>query len=201
MANHVTTNVELRNLNEAGIAKLKEIFSRIRPTDSERRYEWFGDLWVDGADGSPTYEETEQYSWTIDNIGPKWCHFDEIGDDYFRTISAWSYPQDGIEWLVQRIAEVCPEVVAVVTYEDEMPNFFGASIIDGDGVWDNVEWEYDELREVLHEDHPELLEHWDADEEEGDDEYNEMVWEHQWEELSNMQWSWLNEMLDVYKQD
>ena len=41
MANHVNTHVRFEKLNDAGKAKLQELYSRIR---NESGYEWFSDI-------------------------------------------------------------------------------------------------------------------------------------------------------------
>ena len=195
MANHVNTNVEFRNLNEAGKAKLAELISRVRPTEEGRHYQWFGDMWVDGKEGSPSYEETDQYAWTTENIGPKWCYFEDIGDDYFNTTSAWSYPEDGLVWMFEQISAVNPEVVAVVTYEDEMPNFFGLMIWAESSYYDSAEWDSDEIQNLMEERVPEIAEMKDEDEdltEEGWDLWNENIWEL----ASDTQFEYINDTLE-----
>lgn len=158
MANHVSTYVTFERISPEGVAKLKELYARIRPTTKERSYEWFGDLWVDGAEGSPTYEETDKYVWTTEHIGPKWCYFEEYGDDSFNTTSAWSYPQEGLEWLVQELGKVDSKLLVSVKYDDEGLNFAGCAVFDADGLYECNEWDYDEIVEEAVESNPELRE-------------------------------------------
>ena len=87
MANHVNTNVRFEKLNDAGKAKLQELYSRIR---TDNNYEWFSDIW--GLDK----ETTNLYEWNLEHVGPKWCYFEERGDDFFVTTSAWSFSQPGL---------------------------------------------------------------------------------------------------------
>ena len=148
MANHVNTSVRFEKLNDAGKAKLQELYSRIR---NENGYEWFSDIF--GLDP----EITNKYDWNIENVGPKWCHFEDRGEDYFNTVSAWSFPQAGLEWLFEQIVSVDPDFIASVMYEDEMPNFFGVYIYNKDGMIDGCEWgEEGEIEEMMHEMVPEL---------------------------------------------
>ena len=63
MANHVNTNVRFEKLNDAGKAKLQELYSRIRAKD--KGYEWFSDMW--GLD----QETSNLYQWNLENVGPK----------------------------------------------------------------------------------------------------------------------------------
>ena len=184
MANHVNTYVYFESISDAGKQKLEQLYTRIRKDTS---YSWFGDMWVDGEEGSPSYEETEKYDWTTKVIGPKWSYLEDYGDDFMSLTSAWSAPLDGIDWVVQQIAEVDPNVIARVTYEDEFPNFFGAALYTADGQYDIEEWDDGELRTMLLEEHPEMAEHWDEDEEECDDEYWDMYQEHCWEKVNDVQ--------------
>ena len=171
MANHVNTYVNFHKISDAGKAKLQELYSRIR---SDNNYEWFSDMW--GLDK----EETDKYDWNLQHVGPKWCYFEERGDDYFNTTSAWSYPDIGLVWMFEQIAQADPNFVAVVTYEDEMPNFFGAYVYNNDGIIDGCEWgeEDNEIKEMMLEHAPSLRE---LDEEEQSDVYwgiwQDNVWE------------------------
>ena len=169
MANHVNTHVRFEKLNEAGLAKLQELYSRIR---TDNNYEWFSDMW--GLDK----ETTDKYDWNCENVGPKWCYFEDRGEDYFNTTSAWSYPEQGLVWLVEQIAEVDPDVLAYVTYEDEMPNFFGCWFINKDGLYDGYEWDDEEVTEAVKEAVPELAElNEETDSEQYWDLWNENIWE------------------------
>jgi hypothetical protein len=150
MANHVNTHVRFEKLNDAGKAKLQELYSRIRP--EERGYEWFSDIF--GLDK----EITDLYEWNLENVGPKWCHFEDRGEDYFTTTSAWSFPQKGVEWVFEQVAAADPDFIASVFYEDEMPNFFGVYVYNKDGMVDGSEWESEEVTEIMEEAVPELSE-------------------------------------------
>jgi len=170
MANHVYSNIRIVPSNEAGMAKLKEIFQRAtdRPESDGRL--WFGYLFVDGKEGSPTAEEVTQYSWTTEHIGPKWCHIediDEMDDEImFRTESAWSPPEEGLGKLLEEIEAVDPKVYASISYDDEMPNFVGWSVYRGSELEDGSEWDDHEIREEVFFLHPHLKEHWDEENDE-----------------------------------
>ena len=141
MANHVNTHVRFEKLNDAGRAKLQELYSRIH---AKNDYEWFSDIF--GLDK----EVTDLYEWNLQNVGPKWCYFEDRDEDYFNTISAWSFPQAGLEWLFEQIATVDPDFIASVFYQDEMPNFFGIYIYDKNGMIDGCEWGEDgEIEELM----------------------------------------------------
>ena len=177
MANHVNTYIHFEKLNEAGVAKLNELYSRIRKSDEHT--EWFSDLW--GLD----QEISNQYNWMTENVGPKWCYFEDRGDDFINLTSAWSYPQAGIEWLIEQLAEADPDVLAYVTYEDEMPNFFGCWFFDKNGIVDGCEWDDEEINEMMRDTVPELAE---LNEEEQSDEYWSLWGDNIWEMVSNTQY-------------
>jgi len=188
MANNVNTHVTFDRISEEGKSKLLELTSRIR---NNMNYRWLSDMWVDGKEGSPTYEETEKYEWTTTNIGPKWNYIEDAGDDYLTIVSAWSWPENGIAWIVEQIAEVDPQVRALVSYEDEMPNFFGAAVFETGGLVADIEWDSDEIEEMMHEEFPELLELWDAETNEPtDDEYWNIRDENIWSYIGDKQWEW-----------
>ena len=99
MANHVNTYVRFEKLNDAGKAKLQELYSRVR---TDNNYNWFSDIF--GLD----HETTDLYEWNIEHVGPKWCYFEDRGEDYFNTISAWSPPEQGLNWLFEQISQADP---------------------------------------------------------------------------------------------
>ena len=186
MANHVNTYVRFEKINEAGLAKLQELYSRIR--SDGQNYEWFSDMW--GLDK----EVTDKYDWNCENIGPKWCYFEDRGEDYFHTTSAWSFPQKGLEWLFEQISAVDPHFVASVHYEDEMPNFFGVYIYDKDGIVDGCEWGEDgEIEEMMYEMVPSLGE---LDQEEQTDVYYELWTENIWEMVNDKQNQVYNDIME-----
>ena len=188
MANNVNTHVNFDRISDEGKAKLLELISRVR---TDGNYLWLSDMWVDGKEGSPTYEQTEKYDWTTEFIGPKWNYIEDSGDDYISIVSAWGWPEKGIEWIMGEIGEVDPSVRALVSYEDEMPNFFGAAVFEADGLVDYIEWDSDEIQEMMHEEFPELLEMWDEDiNEPTDDEYWEIHNENIYEWMSDKQYEW-----------
>ena len=187
MANHVSTHVQFERISDAGKAKLQELYSRIR---NDNGYEWFSDIW--GLDK----EETDKYDWNIQHVGPKWCYFEDRGDDYFNTISAWSYPDAGLVWLFEQIASVDPDFLASVMYEDEMPNFFGVYLYNKDGMIDGCEWEDGEITEMMKEQVPALRE---LDEEEQSDVYYDIWSENIWDLVHDKQIQVYNDIMEYLK--
>jgi len=150
MANHVNTHIHFERLNDAGVAKLKDLYSLIR--EGESRDPCFGDLW------GVIPEVSDSQEWMYENVGSKWCYFEDRGEDSMHLVSAWYYPEEGIAWLLKQLGEVDPDVLAHVTYEDEMPNFFGCWFFDKDGIVDGHEWNDEEIQEIMKENIPELAE-------------------------------------------
>jgi hypothetical protein len=165
MANNVSFRVSFEQINKAATERLKELYSRFQDDD------WnFGDMFVDGEEGSPTYEETNSRSWYLDNVGSKWCYLEEYDDDSFFGRSAWAAPSDGFHWLAEQLGELDPDLLMNVSYEDEMPNFVGWAVFDGPDFWDEGIAEEDEIREIVSKFSPET----NLDDE---DEYHEALWE------------------------
>lgn len=76
-------------------------------------------------------------SWSIDNLGSKWTTFyDNNGGGDFSIESAWYPPREFFIHLYKVMAEIDPEVVIEVMYEDETYSPVGAFVVkkDKDGV-------------------------------------------------------------------
>jgi len=188
MANHVNTHVRFEKLSDAGKAKLQELYSRVRTGDG---YEWYSDIF--GIDR----ETSNLYEWNLQNVGPKWCYFEDRGEDYFNTVSAWSFPQAGSEWLFEQIASVDPDFIASIMYEDEMPNFFGVYVYNKDGMIDGCEWgEEGEITEMMEQMVPSLKE---LDQEEQSEVYNELWSENIWDLVHDKQDQVYNDIMESLK--
>ena len=165
MANNVTFKVSFEQINKAAKERLKEMFSRFQDNDCN-----FGDMFVDGKEGSPTYEETSTRNWYNENIGSKWCYLEEYDDDYLFGRSAWAPPSEGFHWLAEQLGELDPELLMNVSFEDEMPNFVGWAVFDGPNFWDEGMKDDDEIRDIVSKYSPDT----NLDDE---DEYHEALWE------------------------
>ena len=72
-------------------------------------------------------------SWSVDNLGSKWTTFyDNNGGGDFSIESAWYPPKEFFIHLYKLMAEIDPEVVIEVMYEDEAYNPVGAFVIKKD---------------------------------------------------------------------
>lgn len=176
MANFVNTNVYFEELSESGEAELQRILSRAREPEEPYGQRWFGDVFVDGKEDSPTHEETETIEFMLDNVTPKWCYIEDIEDNLFRTTSAWAWPENGIQWIFEQIGKVDPEFIGVVSYEDEAPMFIGAAVYTAEGLYANYEEDYEELTSIMRDRFEDLNAQWNEDEEEFTEEGNEIFY-------------------------
>ena len=189
MANHVNTHVRFEKLSGAGKAKLQELYSRIQVKEND--YEWFSDIF------GLNKELTDLREWNLENVGPKWCYFEDRDEDYFNTVSAWSFPQPGLEWLFEQIASVDPDFIASVFYQDEMPNFFGVYVYNKDGMIDGCEWgEEGEITEMMEQMVPSLKE---LDQEEQSEVYFDIWSENIWELVHDKQDQVYNDIMESLK--
>lgn len=185
MANHVMSTITVINATSDVIEFISSLF-----TKEEGSYSYDIDLTklYENTDGSDTR------SWYIDNIGAKWMTIDDVGGDYFNTVTAWSAPIDFFEALCTKLQEIQSDVQVTMTYEDEMPNFVGASVYDGDlDEFDNTELDSEDYLSVLgvsYPDEEEIAEERDLDLENDYDEIEEIRYEMQeefWTKLHEFQ--------------
>lgn len=198
MANHVNYGVRFEQMNDAAKAKWKELTTRL----VEEQYEyWMGDLWV--HEGGPVNsEDVREYSWTTEHVGPKWCYIQDFDEESFHGYSAWSEPTPALQWILTQLAPLDPEMITSITYEDEMPNFAGVYVYEGDECVDGYEDESDEIMDRIFETHPHLKEKWDEEiedwkDEDSQDEWNEILWE----EISGHQMALVADTVEMIKND
>lgn len=198
MANHVNYGVRFEQMNDAAKAKWKELSSRL----VEQEYEyWMGDLWV--YEGGPvSADDVREYSWTTEHVGPKWCYIQDFDEESFHGYSAWSEPTPALEWILSQLAPLDPQMITTITYEDEMPNFAGVYVYEGDECIDGYEDEHDEIMDRIFETHPDLKEKWDEEiedwkDEDAQDEWNEILWE----EISGHQMALITDTVEMIKND
>ena len=164
MANHVNSVIEFHKINDAAKARLIEMMGRCREQDYGRK--WFADMFVEG---DLKYEDVEQYSWTTQHIGPKWCYIEEFDEDTLMIIteSAWSAPEEGVTKLVvDYLNEFDDKIVWSIKYEDEMPNFIGAYVYENAECVDGAEDDDEDIRYMMFYRYPHLKEHWDEENDE-----------------------------------
>jgi hypothetical protein len=197
MANHVHFSVMFHQINDEAKNKLNELYERIRQNGEA----WFGDMFVDGKE--LTYEESEKYSWTNENIGPKWCYFEDWDEDGFNGYSAWSPPNVGVQNLLQILEDYDPNIITSICYEDEGPNFIGADVFWGADLCDGVEYQWEEIIPMVIAG-SDTLTHDDWDEDEDDwktDESREIFYEELYDVVNDRQWEFVEEEVENVREN
>ena len=168
MANHVRYTIDFQQINKAALTRLAEICYRVREPEGYGD-QWFGDMFVDGKEGSPTYEDTNNVNWAYENVGSKWCVLEsmEVEETWAQIAgyAGWNQPEEGTQWLMEQLAEVDENLIGSLVYDDEMPNFFGVNVYDGGEAYYMRQWDDDELAELI------------AEKKEEDDDEDEILWE------------------------
>jgi len=176
-------------MNDEAKNKLKEYYSKVR---EDGNYKWFSDIFVSEE---VSYETLEKYDWTLNNIGPKWCYFEDYEDDYFTTESAWSPPIPGVEMLLTELSKLDPDFYTVIRYEDEFPNFVGAAVYKGDEEIDSRQDEWEEIVEIAEVLYPAELG--------GKFDYEDMEWSDEKAEdfFREVEWEIINDTMDEFIED
>ena len=178
MANHVSTHISF-DMNEAAQEALMELYQRsqARPDDQK-----------DCFSGMITEDWPETRSDAIDLMGAKWCFIEDCEEDYLNLCSAWSYPQDGIIRLLELLVPHDPELKARITYDDEMPNFFGVEEWHGLDLEKEEEFTWEELLAYALKNVPSLDEHWDEEAEDWkSDEGHDLFYDNMYDCINDMQ--------------
>src|SRR6056300_1333548 len=169
MANHVNSYLRFHEVNEAGLEVLKKLFERFEK--HRKDYEChLGFAFVDNQDDIDSTLMNEK-------VGAKWAYVQDWDEHGMSMYSAWRQPEEFVQYVVESVAEADPKSIAILTYEDEMPNFIGADIY------------YDQIRENLCRRYEDLNEQWDADDEEWLDD-GDLYFEYIWDYIEE----WQNEM-------
>ena len=189
MANHVTTTVRFEGLNEAAVLRLNELYANVR-TDGD--YKWFADMFV--SKDLP-YEELELRGYNIDHMGAKWNYFDDMDNDQFQITSAWDSPSEGIQKVIDELADVCSNFLTISTYEDEFPNFIGIQIWKGKKLIEDEMIHWDRIIEIAQEKFPEELGgQWVEDDGDWKTEEANEFWQ-------DVQWEMIYDILDEIEQE
>ena len=173
MANNVNFSINFISINSSAKKLLDELFNRIR-TDGE--YSWFYDIFVDGE--NLTYEDASQYSWSYENIGPKWSYLDDWSEDSIFGTSAWSAPDAGLKKLVNLLYDVDTNLSISMSYEDEVPLLAGFQVYSGNNLIASNHWEEEEIRIMVTEELEELsMEDWSDEDFEWADQSKEDIFQ------------------------
>ena len=140
MANHVSSYVNFYNINDEDFSPFKAIVDEESVTFNSNAHDLLAALDFEVPD-----EDDVDINWYFDNVGPKWCYFDELDENGFCTTSAWCAPTTLVEKIVALLEEKYPGTYATMSYEDEAYNFIGTAVIGKDGLDECVELECDEI--------------------------------------------------------
>ena len=179
MANHVNSTLWFDRLNPKGRERLAMNLRWNELKQSNQRLENFHDI----MEHSP---EEPDYNWYHDHVGPKWCYFEDYDLDHIHCKSAWGWPLEGYGWLVNELRKQDPHLLARVTYEDEMPNFYGVAGW-GPAGFEDYYFDLDEGVETwkkLNKSFEWILPNCEKNE---DDEYPEEFHEQKWEAIGEHQ--------------
>ena len=196
MANHVNNNLRVDTISPEGQKVWNSFIERIEA------------LKEDGSNGHLTglfYKADKDGYWIVpegvhasEAVGAKWAFAYDHDEEFVNIESAWSPVIPLAEHIAQEIGKVDPDVRLVMTYEDEGPNFVGVTTFTADGVDTDNDLDWDDLRDLVINQHEEIAERWDAEEcdwhedqeEEGEDMMSEVIWEtaSDWQ-YENIEWS------------
>ena len=184
MANHVSCHISF-DMND----KAQKWLSDLCESKKENYEIPFISLLV-SDDEEITYEKN------LDLVGPKWSYISDFDGSFLSTYSAWTWPQSGIENLLKCLSLLDQNVTASVTFEDEMPNFFGACKYSLDEnqnpiMTDDIEYDYDDLIQYAINNHDELTGKWDSEKEEWSDEESQEI-------FNDNMYDMINQMQEEY---
>lgn len=192
MANHVSSYLRFEQLNEEGTAVLQKIYDRFD------KYGQSGECHLGYVFQDDISEMTIGEAGEL--IGAKWGYVQDYDVSGMSMYSAWRQPEEFAEYVIKQISEVNDNVIGVLTYEDEAPNFAGVSIYTSEGLVDSMELDYDEIREEIMDLHSDVKEQWDDVEEEWLDD-GDLFYDYQWDFINEWQSRVTDEMVEWVKED
>lgn len=123
MANDVRNFIRFIG-NEKVIACMREIDERLR--NSSRA----GDTYGTRAVGRVLYGlEGDDAFLSYDEIGGKWIYYEYADDDKLMFVTGWRAATIFQDYLLSRLVQLDPNVIVVMDYDDEMPNFIGVRYV------------------------------------------------------------------------
>ena len=137
-------------------------------------------------------------------MGTKWCYIEDMDDKgYISGTSAWDAPEGALQYILSELSKVDDNVVTTFTYEDEMPNFYGASVYLRTEVVDEFHDDYEDLIRFAQADLPDdLADKYDFEEMEWKDEESEETFRDvMYEVLSERQMSVIDSAMEFVKEE
>lgn len=94
------------------------------------------------------------YQWGCDNVGAKWCHIEDAGEDFLYLNSAWSPAMGLVEKLTKHLAQADENIEVEHQYTDEFYNFIGVAKYtfdadDGEVIVDYQEIDWDVIAQYF----------------------------------------------------
>ena len=173
MANHVNSQLYFLRMNDKAKQRLAMILKWNEMKQDNQMLENFHDI-MEHAPAQPDYNRYH------DNIGPKWCYFEEYDLDHIHCTSAWGWPDKGYAWIINQLRKEDPYLLAQCTYEDEAPCFYGVAGW-GPGGHEDYYMDIEEGRDCCRRlgKEFEFIQPYLGEDEEGEmpEEYHEMMWE------------------------
>jgi len=183
MANHVSFSISFHKINEAAKAKLDQLYKQVDDNKQVDGEGTFNDLL------QATEKQAEDWDWRIENVGSKWCNLTDWDDSGIHGYSAWDAPVEGLQRLLNILSVEDPNMVTTFTYEDEMPNFIGAYVYEGNDLIDGAQDDSDEITDWVIAMSEDLdASDWDAEEcEWSSEEKQEIYFDELWEAINYRQ--------------
>lgn len=175
MANHVTSQLLFRVISDEGKQRFSELLEVAKSRDPSSPELHLGFFFTE------TLDEID-INYMCERVGAKWAFCQDYDDISMTFYSAWSPIDEFVAWIVGEVAMVDESVVATYTYEDEMPNFIGASVYTAEGLEDSYYCDSEELVEEMRDKDEDLQQLWDPEEEwfteEGEELYRDSIWDY-----------------------
>ena len=183
MANHVSFSINFHKINDAAKAKLDQLYKQVDDNKQVDGEGTFNDLL------QATEKQAEDWDWRIENVGSKWCNLTDWDNDSIHGYSAWDAPVEGLQRLLNILSVEDPNMVTTFTYEDEMPNFIGAYVYEGNDLIDGAQDDSDEITDWVIAMSEDLdASDWDAEEcEWSSEEKQEIYFDELWEAINYRQ--------------
>ena len=186
MANHVNNYISIDQISDEGRKVWQEQFV---DTIAEGNYSDLRELFFEIGEDDKFIDF--DYGVVEDKIGAKWATIEDVHEDGMNVCSAWGPVVPFAEHVAEVIGKVDPSIRIVMTYEDEFPNFVGVATFTAEGLDNDTDWDWNEIRDRILDECEELRELWDAEEEDWiedkEDEANDLLSELQWEMINDMQ--------------
>lgn len=187
----VTTNLEFRRLNEAATSHWLSLF-REPLTRSDEGLPWLDSVIARCTDDSEATTDTFSNDWRQEHMGCSWCYFEELNAAGVRLFSAKVYCDSAVQALISELAQIDPNLIAVVSYTHDSPDFAGWEVYLGDESINGNEFDRDEIEEFILEDNPELNE---LDEDERSEQLKSIFDDAVWEAIDTRRWDEIEETL------